>query len=122
MRNYVRFVRSIKPRMTRDAANLIVTCYKKLRQADAVGSSQASYRITVRQLESLIRLSEAVARLHCDVKVGCARRPRRAWGLICARMRYYVRGRGRASCAHWCLLCAQWEASRLCVALVLATA
>ena len=41
--------------------------YKKLRQADQNRSSlQTSYRYTVRQLESLIRLSEGIARLHAD--------------------------------------------------------
>jgi len=28
-----------------------------------------SYRFTVRQLESLIRLSEAMARMHCDEEI-----------------------------------------------------
>lgn len=39
--------------------------YKKLRQRDCTGSGSMSWRITVRQLESMIRLSEAMARLHC---------------------------------------------------------
>jgi DNA replication licensing factor MCM6 len=44
----------------------MVRSYRDLRQNDAGGRSKSSYRITVRQLESLLRLSEAVARLHLD--------------------------------------------------------
>jgi DNA replicative helicase MCM subunit Mcm2 (Cdc46/Mcm family) len=33
------------------------------------GQAKTAYRITVRQLESIIRLSEALARLHLDNKV-----------------------------------------------------
>lgn len=40
--------------------------YKRLRQRDGSGSvSKSAWRITVRQLESMIRLSEAMARMHC---------------------------------------------------------
>jgi DNA replication licensing factor MCM6 len=40
--------------------------YRNLRQTDAFGTGHNAYRITVRQLESLIRLSEALARVHCE--------------------------------------------------------
>lgn len=42
--------------------------YKRLRQNDK-NSQKSAYKITVRQLESLIRLSEAMARAHCDYEI-----------------------------------------------------
>ena len=44
--------------------------YKRLRQRDGSGAGSSSWRITVRQLESMIRLSEAMARMHCQDEVG----------------------------------------------------
>lgn len=43
--------------------------YRILRQDDASGGSRNSYRITVRQLESMIRLSEAIARANCTSEI-----------------------------------------------------
>jgi DNA replicative helicase MCM subunit Mcm2 (Cdc46/Mcm family) len=40
--------------------------YQELRGEDAAPGTQSAYRITVRQLEALVRLSEALARVHCD--------------------------------------------------------
>lgn len=68
VQRYIRYARTIKPRVGREAADILVSSYKALRQADAT-STGSSYRMTVRQLESLIRLSEALARLHCDSEV-----------------------------------------------------
>merc|ERR1711893_488089 len=42
---------------------------KHLRQRDTGGSAKSSWRITVRQLESMVRLSESFARLHCSEEV-----------------------------------------------------
>ncbi|KAJ3006463.1 MCM DNA helicase complex subunit mcm6 [Thoreauomyces humboldtii] len=62
---YLKFARSIRPQMTSDARAYLVNQYRMLRQADATGVNRSSYRITVRQLESMVRLSEALAKLHC---------------------------------------------------------
>lgn len=40
--------------------------YKELRSDDAAPGTQSAYRITVRQLEALVRLSEAMARVYCQ--------------------------------------------------------
>lgn len=61
--------RSLKPQFTKESAEILKEEYKKLRQTDQSRSAQHSYRYTVRQLESLIRLSEAMARLHADTTI-----------------------------------------------------
>jgi DNA replication licensing factor MCM6 len=55
--------------LTREAADVLVEKYRILRQDDASGTGRNSYRITVRQLESMIRLSEAIARANCTSEV-----------------------------------------------------
>ena len=54
-----------------EAQQYIVEQYKKLRQRDASGAAKSAWRVTVRQLESMIRLSEAIARLYCQDEVEC---------------------------------------------------
>ena len=66
IQRYIKFARSIKPMITEEACKVLVDSYKVLRFNDASGVAKSSYRITVRQLESMIRLSEALARLHCN--------------------------------------------------------
>jgi len=64
---YIKLARSIDPKISPAAKELLVKQYVELRSNDAYGQgSRTSYRITVRQLESLVRLSEAMARLHLD--------------------------------------------------------
>lgn len=65
---YLKFCKTIKPRLTRDAALILQEEYTRLRAADAT-AKKTSYRITVRQLESVIRLSEALAKVHADDEV-----------------------------------------------------
>ena len=49
-----------------ESEEFIVEQYKHLRQRDSSGGvSKSAWRITVRQLESMIRLSEGMARMHC---------------------------------------------------------
>ena len=66
---YVRFARTFNPTITEESKKVLVECYRNLRQGDTLGRSRSAYRITVRQLESMIRLSEALARLHLDSSV-----------------------------------------------------
>lgn len=66
LQRYIRLARTFKPVFTEEAKAVLVEKYKELRANDAQGGiGRSSYRITVRQLESLIRLSEAVARANC---------------------------------------------------------
>lgn len=70
LQRYIQFARTFRPVFTDDAKALLVEKYKELRANDAQGGmGRSSYRITVRQLESLIRLSEAVAKANCVEEV-----------------------------------------------------
>jgi len=59
-------VRAIRPRLTPGAQTALVRAYKRLRAEDATPGAASAYRITVRQLEALIRLSEAMARVYAS--------------------------------------------------------
>ncbi|XP_007437102.1 DNA replication licensing factor MCM6 [Python bivittatus] len=65
IRRYLLFARQFKPKISKESEDFIVEQYKRLRQRDGSGITKSSWRITVRQLESMIRLSEAMARMHC---------------------------------------------------------
>lgn len=66
LQRYIRFARTFRPEFTDEAKEQLVKRYKELRSDDAQGGvGKNSYRITVRQLESLIRLSEAIAKANC---------------------------------------------------------
>ncbi|KAG8687089.1 MCM DNA helicase complex subunit mcm6, partial [Ceratobasidium sp. 394] len=69
LQRYVRYARTYSPKFTPEAADLLVEKYRLLRQSDATGVGKNSYRITVRQLESMIRLSEAIARANCTIDI-----------------------------------------------------
>ncbi|KAF9881620.1 DNA replication licensing factor mcm6 [Colletotrichum karsti] len=66
LQRYIRFARTFRPEFTVEAKEVLVEKYKELRADDAQGGiGKNSYRITVRQLESMIRLSEAIAKANC---------------------------------------------------------
>jgi len=72
LQRYIRFARTFKPVFTPSAKALLVQKYKDLRANDSGGLGRNSYRITVRQLESLIRLSEAIAKANCVEEISDA--------------------------------------------------
>ena len=51
------------------ARKLLVDSYVALRRGDTAPGSRVAYRMTVRQLEALIRLSEAIAKSHLETQV-----------------------------------------------------
>lgn len=61
IQKYITFARLCKPIISEGAKEIMIAEYKKLRQRES--SNKSAWRITVRQLESMIRLSEALARM-----------------------------------------------------------
>merc|ERR1719471_1521413 len=66
---YISFARLFKPKITKESMEFLVNQYRHLRQRDTGGGAKSSWRITVRQLESMIRLSESMARMSCSDQV-----------------------------------------------------
>jgi len=63
---YIKLAQRVNPRITKPAHDCLVRCYKSLRENKG---DRGAAGVTVRQLESLVRLSEAVARVHLDPEV-----------------------------------------------------
>ncbi|GMH34372.1 hypothetical protein BSKO_02206 [Bryopsis sp. KO-2023] len=69
MQMYIKYTRCLKPQISPEAKALITQSYTALRQSDSVPGSKSAYRITVRQLEAVVRLSEALARLYVTEEI-----------------------------------------------------
>lgn len=63
---YITFAKQFKPQIGEESLKLLVENYGHLRQRDVGTSGKGTWRITVRQLESMIRLSEAQAKMECS--------------------------------------------------------
>lgn len=66
---YITFARKFKPVINKEARELLIHHYSQLRLRDSTTAGKSTWRITVRQLESMIRLSEAMARLEISDEV-----------------------------------------------------
>ncbi|CAN4083640.1 unnamed protein product [Withania somnifera] len=69
VKRYIMYAKTLKPKLSAEARELLVESYVALRRDDTAPGSRVAYRMTVRQLEALIRLSEAIARSHLDMQV-----------------------------------------------------
>ncbi len=70
LQQYIKYARTLKPTLSDAAARKLVQFYRELRHQGASDSSSGSYRVTVRQLEAMIRLGEARARVDLDSVIG----------------------------------------------------
>jgi DNA replication licensing factor MCM6 len=66
LKRYIAFAKSLKPQLSSEAKKVLVESYVTLRRGDSTPGTRVAYRMTVRQLEALIRLSEAIARSHLE--------------------------------------------------------
>ncbi|XP_021745511.1 DNA replication licensing factor MCM6-like [Chenopodium quinoa] len=69
IKRYIAYAKTLKPKLSLEARKLLVASYVTLRRGDAAPGSRVAYRMTVRQLEALIRLSEAIARSFLELEV-----------------------------------------------------
>eukprot|EP00796_Vickermania_ingenoplastis_P004675 gene4676-3369_t len=66
---YVRYAKSIEPRLTPTATELIVAAYRDMRLQDSLANRSRVYRVTTRLLESMVRMSEATAKIFLSEEV-----------------------------------------------------
>ncbi|XP_003425529.1 DNA replication licensing factor Mcm6 [Nasonia vitripennis] len=66
---YINFAKHFKPMINAQAGELLINTYTDIRQKEGSGGKKSTWRVTVRQLESLIRLAEALAKLECQDEV-----------------------------------------------------
>ncbi|CCW62259.1 unnamed protein product [Phytomonas sp. EM1] len=66
---YLRYARSLTPRLTPATSQLIVAAYRDMRLQDSLSNRSKVYRVTTRLLESMIRLSEATAKIYLAEEV-----------------------------------------------------
>merc|ERR1740128_115740 len=64
---FINFAKDLKPVMTENARQTIVSTYRAMRESDSI--SVHNNKTTIRQLESLVRLSEAIAKFHLSEEV-----------------------------------------------------
>ena len=64
LRKYIGYAKRINPQLTEEAKARLKAFYMDMRKASLEGGEAAAIMITARQIESLIRLTEARARLH----------------------------------------------------------
>ncbi|XP_031372500.1 DNA replication licensing factor MCM6 [Punica granatum] len=69
LKRYIAYAKTLKPKLNSEARKLLVDSYVALRRGDTTAGGRVAYRMTVRQLEALIRLSEAIACSHLETQV-----------------------------------------------------
>ncbi|KAG2301857.1 hypothetical protein Bca52824_030508 [Brassica carinata] len=69
LKRYIAYAKTLKPKLSPEARKLLVDSYVDLREGDTTPGTRVVYRMTVRQLEASIRLSEAIARSHLETLV-----------------------------------------------------
>lgn len=69
LKRYIAYAKTLKPKLSTEARKLLVESYVALRRGDTAPGSRVAYRMTVRQLEALIRLSEGIARSYLETQV-----------------------------------------------------
>ncbi|XP_023003527.1 DNA replication licensing factor MCM6 isoform X1 [Cucurbita maxima] len=69
LKRYIAYAKTLKPKLSLEARKVLVDSYVALRRGDTTPGSRVAYRMTVRQLEALIRLSEAIARSYLETLV-----------------------------------------------------
>ncbi|PON44635.1 DNA replication licensing factor Mcm [Parasponia andersonii] len=69
LKRYIAYAKTLRPKLSSEARKLLVESYVALRRGDTAPGSRVAYRMTVRQLEALIRLSEGIARSHLESQI-----------------------------------------------------